>query len=406
MRLRGRSSIASPTGAGVDRLIKRFDCVADADLMLCEKRGIAYQKFMAQGRVEYDADYFKKVEAYDGTTVAGAVNAGRCAMLKRHLEAGGSVIDWGAGSGAFLRDAMVAGFSAKGYDVNLQALQRLMDKGWLSQDPYLFDAVTLWDTVEHMEQPEAVFRSVKKGALLFASIPVFEDLRKIRESKHYRPGEHLYYWTAQGFINWMALYGFRLLEQSNHEIEAGRDSIGAFAFRRDLPDYHDHIVAYKEIHSTRHYGDSSTEEYLSLVAQVVKERQPKSILDYGCGRSDLAAHFWRDGERRIARYDPAIGKYKHMPEGRFDIVFACDLMEHIPMMFVDQIFSEIRTKSDTALFAISTILARAKLPDGRNAHVTILTKGEWTRWVASVFGRARAIPAKHDHELVLLAGAV
>jgi hypothetical protein len=38
--------------------------------------------------------------------------------------------------------------------------------------------------------------------------------------------------------------------------------------------------------------------------------------------------------------------------------------------------------------------------------VTILTKGEWSRWVASVFGRVKAIPAKHDHELVLLAGAV
>lgn len=390
----------------MDRLIKRFDCVADADLMLCEKRGIAYQKNMAAARVEYGTDYFKKVEAYDGTPVARTVNAGRCAMLARYLEKGASVLDWGAGSGAFIRDAMAAGFAAKGYDVNLQALQRLTDRGWLSQDPYLFDAVTLWDTVEHMEQPEAALRSIRKGALLFASIPVFEDLRKIRESKHYRPGEHLYYWTAQGFINWMALYGFRLLEQSSHEIEAGRESIGAFAFRRDLPDYHDHIAAYKEIHSSRHYGDSSTDEYLGIVAQVVKERQPKSILDYGCGRSDLAAHFWRDGERQIARYDPAIGKYKHMPEGKFDLVFACDLMEHIPMMFVDQVFHEIHTKSETALFAISTILARAKLPDGRNAHVTILTKGEWSRWVASVFGRVRAIPAKHDHELVLLAGAV
>jgi 2-polyprenyl-3-methyl-5-hydroxy-6-metoxy-1,4-benzoquinol methylase len=388
----------------VDRLAKRFDCVADADLMLCEKRGIAYQKNMVSGRVEYDAEYFKKVEAYDGTAIAKAVNAGRCGMLARYLAAGAKVLDWGAGSGAFIRDASRAGFSVKGYDVNLQALQRLTDKGWLSQDPYLFDAVTMWDTIEHMEQPEAVFRSVRKGAFLFASVPVFEDLRKIRESKHYRPGEHLYYWTARGFIDWMGLYGFRLSEQSAHETEAGRESIGAFAFCRDLPDYHDHIAAYKEIHSSKHYGDSSTEEYLGIVAEVVKQRQPKSILDYGCGRSDLAAHFWRDGERKIARYDPAIGKYKVLPDGRFDIVFACDLMEHVPMAFVDQIFHEIRTKSSTALFAISTILARAKLPDGRNAHVTILSKSEWTRWIKDVFGAVKSLPAKHEHELVLLAG--
>lgn len=389
----------------MDRLLKRFDAVQDADLMLCEKRGFAYQRNMAAGRVEYDADYFKKVEAYDGTPIAKAVNAGRCELVARHLEAPAAVLDWGAGSGAFLRDAAAAGYSVKGYDLNLQALQRLTDRGLLSKDPYLFDAVTLWDTIEHMEQPEAVLKSIRKGAHLFASVPVFEDLRKIRESKHYRPGEHLYYWTAKGFADWLGLYGFRLLEQSDHETIAGRDSIGAFAFRRDLPDYFDHISAYKEIHSTRHYGNSAAEEYLDVVAQVVKERKPHSILDYGCGRSDLAAHFWRDGERTIARYDPAIGKYKLIPEGKFDIVFCCDVMEHIPMSAVDRVLAEVHDKSATALFAISTLLARAKLPDGRNAHVTILTKSEWTRWVASVFGAVKTLPAKHDHELILLAGA-
>lgn len=389
----------------MDRLIKRFDAVADKDLMLCESRGIAYQKYMSQSRVEYDDAYFRKVESYDGTAIAKAVNTGRCAMLGRHLAAGASVLDWGAGSGAFIRDAAAAGFAVKGYDVNLQSLQRLTDKGQLSKDPYLFDAVTLWDTIEHMDRPESMLQSIKKGAFLFVSVPVFDDLRRIRESKHYRPGEHLYYWTTKGFVDWMGLWGFRLLEQSSHETEAGRESIGAFAFKRDLPDYHDHIAAYKEMHAARHYGDSSTEEYLAIVAQVVKERNPRSILDYGCGRSDLAAHFWRDGERRISRYDPAIGKYKVMPEGRFDLVLCCDLMEHIPMAYVDQVFAEAMSKAPTAFFAISTLLARAKLPDGRNAHVTILSKGEWTRWVASVFGPVRTLQARHDHELVLLAGA-
>lgn len=389
----------------MDRIIKRFDAVADGDLKLCEKRGVAYQANINAGRVEYEAEYLAKVDAYDGSEISKAVNAGRCAMLARHLGTTASVLDWGAGSGAFIRVAAAAGFNAKGYDVNVHSQLRLEAQGTLSKDPYLFDAVTLWDTIEHMDQPEVMLRSIRKGALLFASLPIFEDLRKIRESKHYRPGEHLYYWTAQGFIDWLALYGFRMIEMSRHEIDAGRESIGAFAFKRDLPDYHDHIAAYKEIHSSKHYGDSSTEEYLGLVAQVVKERKPKSILDYGCGRSDLAAHFWRDGERRIARYDPAIGKYKVLPEGTFDIVFACDLMEHVPMAFVDQVLSEIRTKSPAALFAISTILARAKLPDGRNAHVTILSKSEWTNWVASVFGPVKVLQAKHDHELVLLTGA-
>ena len=54
----------------------------------------------------------------------------------------------------------------------------------------------------------------------------------IRDSKHYRPGEHLYYFTELGFAQWMARHGFELLEVSNFETKAGRDSILSFAFRR------------------------------------------------------------------------------------------------------------------------------------------------------------------------------
>jgi len=385
-------------------MAKRFDAVQDADLMLCESRGIAYQRDMAAGRQPYGDGYLAKVDAYDGTEIAKAVNLGRCSLLVRHLPAGATVLDVGAGSGAFVRDATAAGFSVKGFEVINQAADRLRKAGAWAEDPHEFDCVTLWDTIEHLEDPHTRLQQVRKGAYLFASVPVFEDLRKIRESRHYRPGEHLYYWTSQGFIGWMALYGFRLLEQSSHETAAGRESIGAFAFRRDLPDYHDHLAAYQEMHSTRHYGSSSAELHLDAVADVVRSLKPKSILDYGCGRSDLAAHFWRDGERRIERYDPAIPRWKDMPKGMFDLVFCCDVLEHIPMSDVDRVLAEVRDRGVTALFTISTKPARAKLPDGRNAHVTLLTRSEWVRWVSEVFGKIEMLPSEWEHELVLLAG--
>jgi len=80
---------------------------------------------------------------------------------------------------------------------------------------------------------ELLLRRIIRGTLFCCSVPIFADLRAVRASKHYRPSEHLYYWTAEGFIAWMENYGFRLLEQSDHEQKAGRDSIGAYAFRRD-----------------------------------------------------------------------------------------------------------------------------------------------------------------------------
>lgn len=217
----------------MDSEIARLPATADGDLMLCLGAGVAYQRDMAARRVHYDAGYLAKVDAYEGSAIALAVNAGRCALLRRHLPAGASMLDIGAGSGAFVRAAVAAGFVAKGYDVIAAAAVRLRVAGlYADRKPSGFDAVTLWDTLEHMEYPGAVLATIP--GFLFVSLPVFSDLRAIRESRHYRPGEHLYYWTAAGLIAWAARYGFQLLEQSAHETEAGRDSIGAFAFRRAL----------------------------------------------------------------------------------------------------------------------------------------------------------------------------
>lgn len=219
----------------MDSLIQRFPAEPDDDLMLCLADGVAYQRDMAQGRVSYGDGYFTLVQAYEGSAIANAVNAGRCALLARHLPAGTALLDIGAGTGAFVRAAAAAGYDAKGFDVIPKAAERLRQAGAYAEDASAFNAVTLWDCLEHMEDPAACLQTVALDARAFISLPIFTDLTEIRASKHYRPGEHLYYWTATGFITWMARQGFILLEQSHHEIEAGRDSIGAFAFCKNLP---------------------------------------------------------------------------------------------------------------------------------------------------------------------------
>jgi hypothetical protein len=386
-----------------NRLIKRFDCSRDADLRLCLHRGVAYQKDMSAAPIAYDDAYHDHYQALEGSAIASPLNAARVAMLARHAAEGATVLDIGAGCGTFVRAARSWGFAAKGFDIIPKTVEHLKAIDAFADNPDGFDAVTFWDSLEHIEEPETVLKRINRGAIVLVAIPIFDDLTRIRESKHYKPGEHLYYFTREGFIDWMAAYGFRLIEQSSHETDAGRDSIGAFAFRRDLPDYHDHIAAYSEMHSARFYGSSATELHLDTVARVVKEINPASILDYGCGRSDLLAHFWLDGQRRLERYDPAIPAFKRMSGTRVALVLCCDVMEHIPVASVDRVLAEIKEKSARALFTISTKLARAKLPDGRNAHVTLMTRDEWKRWIGDYFGGVREIPSGYEHEIVLLA---
>lgn len=216
----------------MDSAIARASFVEDDDLRICPTFGVAYQADFSAGRVEYGEDYFAKVCAYEGGEIANRVNAGRCEMLARNLPAGAQVLDYGAGSGAFMRAAWEAGFEAQGFDVIPETERWLRAVGRYSDDLARFDAVTLWDVLEHLERPADPLAQLRPGAFAFVSVPIFADLLRVRESRHYRPGEHLYYWTANGLTAWMAVQGFRLIESSRHEIEAGRDSIGAFCFRR------------------------------------------------------------------------------------------------------------------------------------------------------------------------------
>ncbi len=216
----------------MDPFIATFAAQPDDDLMLCEADGVAYQADMRTGRVPYSDTYWQKVSAYENGYVANAVNRGRCEMLAFHLKPGASVLDIGAGTGAFVRAANAAGFRASGFDVMPRAIERLKAEGLYDTDVESFDAVTMWDSLEHMESPADWLRRVPRDGWLFLSLPVFKSLSNIRASKHYRPGEHLTYWTAEGLIDWLRHYGFRIACRSNHEIAAGRESIGAFGFRR------------------------------------------------------------------------------------------------------------------------------------------------------------------------------
>jgi hypothetical protein len=230
------------SGEGVDKIIKRFDGVDDADLFLCLDRGVAYQREM-DFPIKYDEDYIQHYRDLDGTEISERLNQGRIDFVAKHYS--GQMLDVGIGSGEFIRKRG----QCKGFDINQHALTWLLKENCYSEHVERFDAVSFWDVLEHVPDPNSYLKQVKPGAYLFTSVPIFRNLRKIRESKHYKPNEHLYYFTHEGFVNWMALYGFRLLECSDFETQCGRESIMSYVFVKDLPNYHDTVDQYKSLHA-------------------------------------------------------------------------------------------------------------------------------------------------------------
>ena len=210
----------------MDRFIEAFPAVADGDLMLCPEHGVAYQRDQT-ALVDYGEDYFEKCRGYEGQEIADRINAGRIAFVLRHFGPG-RMLDVGVGSGEFIKRRP----HTFGIDVNPAAVRWLREAGRLADNLDCFGAYSFWDVLEHVPTPEDYLKHCYLRSFVFLSMPIMPSLDRIRESKHYRPGEHLYYWTERGLVEWMAWHGFGLLEASDFETRAGRESIQSFAFRR------------------------------------------------------------------------------------------------------------------------------------------------------------------------------
>lgn len=119
----------------------------------------------------------------------------------------------------------------RGYDVNLEAIK------WLEENdrfcsPYAdsIDAITCWDSLEHIDKPWKLFKHVKKW--VFVSLPIFTNPATITHSKHFKPGEHLWYFTHEGLIEWAKTQGFELVTHNDMETALGREGIQSYAFKR------------------------------------------------------------------------------------------------------------------------------------------------------------------------------
>lgn len=212
---------------GMDAHIACFEAVPNGDLMICARAGCAYQADMTTS-VPYDEAYFDKLKSYEGSEIAVKLNSGRVAFVNAWAGQETFVLDIGIGCGEFIKSRP----NTFGTDINPKAIEWLKRKGKWAESLWAFQAFTFWDVLEHVREPNQYFRQINIGSHVFVSMPIFDDLSRIRESKHYRPNEHYFYFTESGFIDWMAMYGFKLLETSDFESVAGREDILSFAFHR------------------------------------------------------------------------------------------------------------------------------------------------------------------------------
>lgn len=140
-------------------------------------------------------------------------------------------------------------------------------------------------------------------------------------------------------------------------------------------DYKDQLAV---MHSQGRFVRGS--KILSTINPFLKQYQPTSILDFGCGHGALMNGICEAYPNiRVDGYDPGSASHNEMPVQSFDCVISADVFEHIEPEHLDQTLAEIGQKMQrVGWFRIACYPAKKELPDGRNAHL-IVEQPEWWR---------------------------
>lgn len=173
----------------------------------------------------YDEAYFQKYVEMAKTDMGEELTWARLNLVKKHCPEG-SLVDVGIGSGQFM-DAI----GCYGFDVNPVAVELLNSTNKML-DPHFedVDCATFWDSLEHIIEISDILFHVKQFA--FVSLPIFKDLPHILSSRHFRPDEHCWYFSDDGFIKFMYAHGFKVIDLNTMETEIGRQDIGTYVCKR------------------------------------------------------------------------------------------------------------------------------------------------------------------------------
>lgn len=159
----------------------------------------------------------------------------------------------------------------------------------------------------------------------------------------------------------------------------------------------DLIEQYRLLHEREPSYGRSSDKNLKYIRPFVRQIRPKSILDYGCGKSRMVD---RLGVPKVYRYDPALPEYSVLPVDRVDMVVCTDVLEHVPEDDLDRVLAEIRGLSDQCFFIIALVEANETLPCGINAHVTIRGRGWWLWRLLQFWGRVSAVDERDEDKWV------
>jgi SAM-dependent methyltransferase len=164
-------------------------------------------------------------------------------LVKRYCRPPGELLDFGAGSGAFVAYARENGWQAEGVERSNAARDKAHARFGVDLSIDLpdqqFDVITLWDVIEHLRDPGAIvtmlLTALKPGGAIFVETGNWENWQRIANAEkwHVYLLDHQFYFSPSSLAETMTRAGlvdFELLDVNR------RPAPGLEHFRR-MPRY-------------------------------------------------------------------------------------------------------------------------------------------------------------------------
>jgi len=156
----------------------------------------------------------------------------RLKVVRRHFEQPGRVLDVGCASGYFLSVMQEKGWQVTGLEpsdaIRPHAARLLGEEnvqagllGEVELKPGSFDLITMWDVIEHIPDPVAAVKEVRKllapgGKFLIETQNIDSRAAKVlgKRWQHFKHAEHIYHFNPKTLGEILERAGFVVLENS------------------------------------------------------------------------------------------------------------------------------------------------------------------------------------------------
>lgn len=152
----------------------------------------------------YNREYYERFADRGQSEIGRRIYQSRWNLIEKHCHGNMRLLDYGCASGAFHKSSR-NGFECYGYDIN--PYSEFKDR------PERVEILTMWDVIEHINTPVDIIRDINPD-WVFVSTPNVEGVTDIESWRHYRPKEHLYYFSLESLEGVLKKAGYKVIEHN------------------------------------------------------------------------------------------------------------------------------------------------------------------------------------------------